>query len=89
VGITVNPVRRVKTLEEFGSLDDVAQKLLEAEKKKAGAGIACMHPGLQANRPKFGLNVLVATALYCGPAHGEKLNAWSAGGYRVVESVHA
>lgn len=36
VGVTVNPVR-VKSIEEFGTLDVVGEKLLDAERKKVCA----------------------------------------------------
>lgn len=35
LGVVVNPVR-VKDIASFGSLEDVGQKLLEAERKKVG-----------------------------------------------------
>lgn len=35
MGVTVNPVR-VKSIQDFGGLDVVADRLMDAEKKKVG-----------------------------------------------------
>jgi hypothetical protein len=41
VGVTVNPVR-ISSLEKFGSLQDVGDKLLGAERAKVGISTPCM-----------------------------------------------
>lgn len=42
VGITVSPIRRVASLAEFGSLEEVGEKLLQAERNKVCVWYCCI-----------------------------------------------
>lgn len=71
VGVTVNPVR-VSSLAAFGGREDVSEKLLAAEKKKACALCAHVHCG-NWKHPRGARVCYMQTHVALGCAH---LNTW-------------